>query len=863
MIPHPSSLAGPLLQHPADASASPTLDNSYTPSTIPRALGVSSWRARILPTPTADPVTQITGAADPNILSRPANQPPPHPPLNYADIPHIPQTADLGTLTTGADGPNIPSATHITGTGKYLSPTIPRPPPWPPSTQDTPPTTDPDGPFSLGRTFKEFAGCVTIDQAIEAANGLAKSSFEFDMPAAVRQVLLTPRTVVLRRIETDTATAKARGLTAILKEAADSMRAGSLTPHAFIAKHPDCTLNGHLAKMADNGVSTAGGPGFVPNDGIGAPTYPDSVADNRVVLYLLAKGHAVGRFLILPTELFAELAAAEGLHFHVSPAFVVKKRDSVTGRLVINYSHAGPNFDAKPIALTDELGPIKPPQYADICRLLLNAKKVFPGQEIYGLRRDIDAAYNRLLYDVRSALTCAFSVDIEGKPHIVTPIVCMMGDQQVNFDFDQVTKAIAEVLAVKAKELSFSDLPLTTVATDDIIAIGGQAFIAAISRFIAVTVGSSEAPGLLGTDAIAVGKDLFGSAIEILGWVFDCRDDTIAPNPLTMAKLLALFFTALGPNPVAGQRISLPLLQRIASHAIRTANVVTAMLPYSRSFSAATANCSQRGDAFLTHTCVHDIAHWRRLLTDAVSDMRILTCPVSTPPIRQKLSKGESVAEHQARAAAAASVFAYSDAATGTADNGVPMLGGYTPGDRWFHLTLPPSTRHVYDMRNGIVDADINIHEATALILTAIMGVAKMNRDFPADTAPPARRHLNIYCDNTCAVSLLRTNRAHLPILSFLLCILTYLQVHHRCLITVSHIAGLTNTIADATSRDFAVPNGAAIRLFLSRSARQWTPSRHLATLIEDGYRSCLRPDWNKIVGSAIEAELDSLSSSC
>jgi len=714
----------------------------------------------------------------------------------------------------------------------------------------------PDGPFSLRQTFKEFEDCITLEQAIETANGLAKSSFEFDMPAAVRQVLLTPRTVVLSRIATDTATARARGLTAILKEAADSMRAGSLTPHAFIAKHPDCTLNGHLAKMADNGVSTAGGPGFVPNDGIGAPTYPDSVADNRVVLYLLAKGHAVGRFLILPTELFAELAAAEGLHFHVSPAFVVKKRDSDTGRLVINYSHAGPNFDAKPIALTDELGPIKPPQYADICRLLLNAKKVFPGQEIYGLRRDIDAAYNRLLYDVRSALTCAFSVKIEGKPHIVTPIVCMMGDQQVNFDFDQVTKAIAEVLAVKAKELSFSDLPLTTVATDDIIAIGGKAFIAAISRFIAVTVGSSEAPGLLGTDAIAVGKDLFGSAIEILGWVFDCHGDTISPNPLTMAKLLSLFFTSLGPKPVAGQRIPLPLLQRIASHAIRTANVVTAMLPYSRSFSAATAHCSRRGDAFLTKSCEHDIVQWRRLLTDAVCDMRILTCPVSTPPIRQKLFKGESVAEHQSRAAAAASVFAYSDAATGTADNGAPMLGGYTPGDRWFHLTLPPSTRLVTDLRNGIIDADINIHEATALALTAIMGVAKMNRDFPAATSPTARRHLNIFCDNTSAVSLLRTNRAHLPILSFLLCILTHLQVHHRCLITVSHIAGAMNTIADATSRDFAVPNGPEIRQFLSLSATQWTPSCTSLGAIVSAYKSCLRPDWNTIARSLIEAEL-------
>ena len=537
---------------------------------------------------------------------------------------------------------------------------------------------------------------------------------------------------------------------------------------------------------------------------------------------------------------------------------MVKKRDAVTGRLVINYSHAGPNFDAKPTALADHLGPIKTPQYADICRLLINAKRVFPGQEIYGLRRDIDAAYNRLLYDVRSALTCAFSVMVEGKPHIVTPIVCMMGDQQVNFSFDQVTKAIAEVLAVKARDLSCSNLPLTTVATDDIIAIGGQAFIAAISRFIADTVGSAEAPGLLGMDAIAVGKDLFGSAIEILGWVFNCKDETIAPNPLTMAKLLSLFFTVIGPEPAAGQRISLPLLQRIASHAIRTANVVTAMLPYSRSFSAATAHCSRRGDAFLTKTCVHDIAQWRRLLADAVYDMRVLTCPVSTPPIRQKLFKGESVADHQVRAAASASGFAYSDAATGTLDNGVPSLGGYVPGYRWFHLTLPPSTKSAIDLRGENIDADINIHEATALVLTAILGVANLNRNFPAATSPSSKRHLHLYCDNTTAVSLMRTNRAHLPILSLLLCILTYLQVHHHCLITVGHIAGELNVIADCTSRNFLVPNGPEIRQLLSMTTTQWTPLETTVSLIVNAYNTPALHDWSTIA-AIIEAELRSV----
>jgi len=431
----------------------------------------------------------------------------------------------------------------------------------------------------------------------------------------------------------------------------------------------------------------------------------------------------------------------------------------------------------------------------------------------------------------------------------------MFGDQQVNFEFNTVSRAIAEVVAVKACDLSLSQLPLTTVATDDIIAIGGRAFIQAISDFIAETVGTTGAPRLLGVDAIALGKDLFGSSIEILGWIFDCAEDTISPNPLTIAKLFSLFFTVLGPNPVAGQRIDLPMLQRIASHAIRTASVVTAMLPYSRSFSAATANCSRRGYAFLTRTCVHDIGQWRALLTAALDDVRILSCPVSTPPIRQKLCKDESVAEHQARAARHASVFAYSDAATGTDAAGAPMLGGYVPDTHWFHLTLPPSTLSVSDLRGDIVDADINIYEATAMAMTAIIGVASLNRKYP-NTKPSSSRHLHIFCDNTTAVSLTRTNRAHLPILSLLLCIITHLQVQHQCLITIGHIAGELNVVADAASRNFLVPNGPALRVFLDESTSRWTPSKRLRELILLGFSSSVLTDWNSTVKSAIDLEL-------
>jgi len=714
--------------------------------------------------------------------------------------------------------------------------------------------------FSLANSYPEFAGCHSTEKVIARAGILANKAFELDMAAAVKQVLTSPREIDLEKIAVDTATASAIGLTALFASKSSDMRDISLSPELFVARFPYCSTNSRLNELAEKGVNTFGDEKFKPNNGIGATSYDESIADDRVICYLLAKGYAAGRYLILPTDVFAKLAAAENLPFHVSPAFVVNKRDADTGRLVINYSDSGPNFDAKPITLSEQHGPIKPPQFADICRLLINAKAIFPGQEIFGLRRDIDAAYNRLLYSLRSALTCAFAVKINSVPHTVAPVVAMMGDQQVNFDFDQVTRAIAEVVAVRAKELSLSPLPLTTVATDDIIAVGSRRFIEAISIFIAETVGTTDSPGLLGIDAIALGKDLFGSSIEILGWNFNCEDETIAPNALTLAKLYYLFYTAVGTRPQAGQRIPLALLQRIASHAIRTANVVTAMLPFSRSFSAATCKASRRGFAFLTKTCVHDITQWRALLTEVVVDTRILTCPVSTPPIRQKLNKAESVLEHQIRAASHASVFAYSDAATGVT-GAAPMLGGVVHGQSFFHLTLPISTLFATSALDDTGLSDINLHEATALILTAIMGVASLNRSFPPASFTLSQRHLHIYCDNSTAVSLTRTYRAQSPLLSFLLSTLTNLQVLHRCLITVGHIPGLLNIWADASSRAFAVPDGPALLAHLSRTCRLWTPLSSSVALIERAYNCSVATDWNSSVKSFINLELANLSS--
>jgi len=713
-------------------------------------------------------------------------------------------------------------------------------------------------PTTLSEAYPDhFKGCSTLPQVLKQAEKL--SVFGLDMSAAVKEVLARPRIFDLDMIQADSTMVKEIGLTALFALKSDKVRPYSLQPKLFIAKYPDVSTNARLAHLAENGVTTNGDADFVPNNGINSAHYPPSVADDRVICFHLSKGQQRGKYLILPTELFTAMAAEENLNFQISPAFIVKKRDEDTGRLVINYSESGPNFDAKPIDLTETLGPIKPPQYADVCRLLLNAKRLFPGQEIFALRRDVDGAYNRLLYNLDSALKCAFNVTAGNEQFTAVPITCMFGDQQVNFEFDQVSRAIAEVVATHAHELTLSPLDLTTVCTDDIIAIGGLAFIKAISTFIGETVGTGTAPGLLGLDAIALGKDLFGTAIEILGWLFDCHHETIAPNALTAAKLYHLLFTSLGQKPYAGQPVPLAHLQRISAHVIRAADVITAMLPFSRSFATATIGVLPNTNAYLTRTNVHDIARWRDLLTIGIDDSRVLTSPVFAPHIKKRLTPLETDEERDLRAAEHATIVAFSDAATGNGIDATPLLGGFVPDHSWFHLSLPNEANSVTDLRNNKRRSDINVHEFTAIVLTALLCIHSLNT---CPTYFHKIRHIQIWSDNTSSVFRARSNRSHLPIYSLMLTILTTLQVQHQCLITVGFIKGYRNIFGDATSRNFNVPNGQAIRKLL-QPLNKWNPSSNLVNLILQGCSSSLPTDWSRQAKIAIAQELLILSASC
>ena len=193
------------------------------------------------------------------------------------------------------------------------------------------------------------------------------------------------------------------GLSSLLTSAYDKISAHTLQQSVIETTFKDVTTYTQLKILATTAVSTIIHPTFTPNNGINCPSYPDP----KILVYLLYDSHRLGRFVILPLQLVIDLAKSEDFILHCSPLFIAKKRDKPRGRLVVNYSHHGPNHIAKKSPLAQVFGRITTPQIANICQLVINANKAFPGEELVGLCRDIDNAYHRIRYSLPSPMLCA------------------------------------------------------------------------------------------------------------------------------------------------------------------------------------------------------------------------------------------------------------------------------------------------------------------------------------------------------------------------------------------------------------------------------------------------------------------------
>jgi hypothetical protein len=663
---------------------------------------------------------------------------------------------------------------------------------------------------TYSRSLPMFDVCVSLPDMLSQCDAVADSEFipASALAAAASDVLrgLGIPPLAISAAESILAT---EGLSALIAQSQNIYRPSTLQLPPSSGPHPHTitTHRFHRLVFQDNPILFP--PSFVPNDGIGVPCMPQSIAPDAVVAQHFAEYLRAGRIVLLREKVLALHCARTGQHYHVNPCFLTGKPSKPMGRLVVWFKNL---TDAnKRLLLQAMWGSLLPPGSADLCQLLLNAIACFPDCLIICGKRDVHNAYPRVLTFPDHVPFCAVRVVISGVPHVALPLGQWFGLQESNYSFGVVT---AFLLARSHARLSLiCSRCISTMATDDFIMYGPPDVVRTECAFV-----SQDFVTFCGLGADNLSKHEQGPRLDALGLFMDCPLRTISVPARAMAKLLRVFFTLTMSNPSPGDTIPTRHLQRLGSYACLYANTVTPLLPFSRSFHRAislTFRRSAPSQSRWTDRAVGDLWMWRIVLYLAVRDTRWLVCSITRPTLLRRLPN-ESLLDRAKRQASVADIVTYGDACTTSPLNG---LGLVIMDVLWASHSLPPLPSYLRECGDS-AEVCINILEFTAAIISLLIAVAYTLVKFPTHTMHGRPLHIHYWGDNTSCLSWLRRHRALHPYLSYLLHLQCFIQVRFNVLLTSGHCPGVDNTFADAASRDFRCPQGPALRLHMSTWTR-------------------------------------------
>ena len=192
----------------------------------------------------------------------------------------------------------------------------------------------------------------------------------------------------------------------------------------------------------------------------------------------------------------------------------------------------------------------------------------------------------------------------------------------------------------------------------------------------------------------------------------------------------------------------------------------------------------------LSRPAYADILAWRRALELAVGDPRRLT-------VRAAWLALDAAPPHEQAARADVRIWVDSQGNGG--------IGVFAPGIAWDGGRVQDTQ---YFMSSG---QKAPISNNVFKFFAIVSGLA---------TAVRAREHahVHIFTDNISALAWATKCRGESGFHTLLIRVLCDLQVATGTLLTVSHVPGVENTVADAISREFDVPNGPKIRLRVTAS---------------------------------------------
>ena len=630
------------------------------------------------------------------------------------------------------------------------------------------------------------------------------------------------------RIDADMQHARAHGMAAFLRDKAAALAYITIQHVPALAADPRPDLPSMPPRPPHNTLDTFHASplgtriqvpaGFSPNGC--PPTRADDPGYELAKEYIFLKDHHKGRSSVLPLDAARDLFKAAGYPFSSVPYFITTAVGKPEGRLVVDVTRAGLNAPAKRDLLTGIYGPIVYPRTTDFCRLHGTVQARYPGEPLVMFKADYEGWFKRILLDPTHAglLTMVFNIDDVG--YAVVPHVGQFGCQEFNYAASQASAFI--YARVRDHQLLTYGTVFQHVYSDDNVGCCPARLHPAIDTWT-----TANAAIHAGQDAQPDTKKEVGTILTALGALYDIRDPahpTVGLSEGLLLKLVRVLFVEfqLDLSTLGHTRVPLRLLQRLGSYLGLAAEFLLPLRPFAAGVYANTRgpNRDPRTLVRLTRRTVGDIASARALVYSIVLKPDWLRVPMWVPPLTRMLptqTPDDLAAAQLAAAHAVVTTDARGADASGHWGGGALIATPTKMCAAWMQHTLPSFEKF---LGSGALSPDelagadqINLYEAIEAVLACDYLLSHW--ETVTSTPRPAHPHIHVLCDNTSAISWLTKFKHRHPLIAYVLQTWAHLQCQYGATITMSHLAGKLNIVADAISRDFNVPHGPAIRSWL------------------------------------------------
>ena len=406
---------------------------------------------------------------------------------------------------------------------------------------------------------------------------------------------------------------------------------------------------------------------------------------------------------------------------------------------------------------------------------------------------DKEAWYRRIRLFPDIATNLVFTIHLDDVPHVVIPTAQQFGVQESNYHSNFAGTVVDSITA--HREVNRYGIRVSKLYSDDLVGCLPPRFHANEMEEVSI-----EATRLCGANVIQPDKSLSAPAMPVIGFLVDCDRNLVSLSLKIFLSCVCVLFLELPVDITPTTTVTVKLLQRLSSYMIRISDIIYFLRPFSRGASHNTAGRSHPTTTLLPNTII-DIWIWRTVLSSTVgNNVSWLTLPLSVLPLLQH-SKHDDEPTRISRIAnqtAHATVEIHVDSCIPSMGFIVSLLGVLT---YWAMFDNPLCFNNM-SISSISTEADINIREFFAAVV-ALSLVAPLVAGSPGNLT-----HIHIHTDNTSALSWMTRYRSSHPVVSFLLQIFSHLQVKHHVLVTMSHIPGKKNVLADAASRNFNCPFG-------------------------------------------------------